>query len=249
MGQDPQHDPIVLGVAWYRQEQWQLLRSVSEDRDRLEATYEAWLRQAEETLADMKSNGLNVRKVEVDVNELAEWCSSRAVPVNSQSRSDFVADKTRTAASSRDPSAGFPSRSRLPQPNREVDQSDLYWQERLQKLTGKGRGQYPLATVAYYGPTDEFATKTAVSVFLRNADHEPDHLERWICNDFDVRFDKTVNQQILQFLKCHKVRSVAIADRIIGCPHEEAKDYPDGEKCPRCPFWANRDRWTGEVIE
>ena len=22
-------------------------------------------------------------------------------------------------------------------------------------------------------------------------------------------------------------------------------NYPDGEVCPKCPFWAGRDRWTG----
>ncbi|MBN1449834.1 MAG: hypothetical protein JW963_02375 [Anaerolineales bacterium] len=25
-------------------------------------------------------------------------------------------------------------------------------------------------------------------------------------------------------------------------------DYPEGEKCPHCPFWTHRDRWTGEAI-
>ena len=30
---------------------------------------------------------------------------------------------------------------------------------------------------------------------------------------------------------------------IIGCPHEEDIDY-QGPVCPKCPFWANRDRWT-----
>jgi hypothetical protein len=39
-----------------------------------------------------------------------------------------------------------------------------------------------------------------------------------------------------------------LADRIIGCPHEEGVDYPEGQSCPRCPFWAHRDRWSGELI-
>ena len=26
-------------------------------------------------------------------------------------------------------------------------------------------------------------------------------------------------------------------------------DYPKGEKCPVCPFWADRNRWTGEKVE
>jgi hypothetical protein len=44
-----------------------------------------------------------------------------------------------------------------------------------------------------------------------------------------------------------EVKTVAMTDRIIGCPHEEGIDY-EGPVCPHCPFWANRDRWTGEVI-
>jgi hypothetical protein len=39
-----------------------------------------------------------------------------------------------------------------------------------------------------------------------------------------------------------------VADRIVGCPHEEGIDYPDGEKCPECPFWATRDRWSGDLL-
>jgi len=33
---------------------------------------------------------------------------------------------------------------------------------------------------------------------------------------------------------------------IIGCPHEEGTDYPEGKSCPQCPFWAGRDRFTQE---
>jgi hypothetical protein len=36
--------------------------------------------------------------------------------------------------------------------------------------------------------------------------------------------------------------------RIIGCPHEEGIDYPEGSMCPKCPFWSSRDRWTGELL-
>jgi hypothetical protein len=36
--------------------------------------------------------------------------------------------------------------------------------------------------------------------------------------------------------------------QILGCPHEEGIDYPKGQVCPQCPYWAHRDRWTGEVL-
>ena len=31
-------------------------------------------------------------------------------------------------------------------------------------------------------------------------------------------------------------------EEIFGCPHEEGIDYPVGEECPECPYWANRPR-------
>ncbi len=52
----------------------------------------------------------------------------------------------------------------------------------------------------------------------------------------------------MKFIKNQGVRRVAVTDKIIGCSHEDGIDYPKGEACPQCPFWAYRDRWTGEII-
>jgi hypothetical protein len=40
-----------------------------------------------------------------------------------------------------------------------------------------------------------------------------------------------------------------VSDRIIGFSHEEGVDYPDGQKCPHCPFWATHDRWSGKLLD
>ena len=29
----------------------------------------------------------------------------------------------------------------------------------------------------------------------------------------------------------------------------ETRLHPHGQQCPACPFWTNRDRWTGEVLD
>jgi hypothetical protein len=34
---------------------------------------------------------------------------------------------------------------------------------------------------------------------------------------------------------------------LFGCPHEEGIDYPDGETCPQCPFWATHDRYENAL--
>ena len=108
---------------------------------------------------------------------------------------------------------------------------------------------YPIATIAFYGPDDKLATKVVVSVFLRERS-EPDFLERWSSKgDIDVREDLDIGEKILAFLKPHAPRSTVITEGIIGCPHEEGVDYPDGASCPQCPFWAGRDRFTHERIQ
>jgi len=105
---------------------------------------------------------------------------------------------------------------------------------------------HPIATVAYYGPDDKLATKVAVGILDGN--DKLIALERWYSRERDIRLDQAINQQILEFIQEHEAQSVGMPDRIIGCPHEEGIDYPKGEVCPQCPFWANRDRWTGETI-
>jgi hypothetical protein len=118
---------------------------------------------------------------------------------------------------------------------------------RLQKIADKGFKGYPIATVAYYGPDDQHASKVAVGIVV-NKGEDPAFLERWYSEQADVRVDPEINREIITFIQLHKAKSVVIADRIMGCPHEEGKDYPEGSVCLECPFWANRDRFTGEII-
>ena len=103
--------------------------------------------------------------------------------------------------------------------------------------------------MAFYGPTDKLATKVVVSVFLTESD-DPDSLQRWFSDDdLDIRQDLAIGEQILTFLKPYGPRSTVVTDGIIGCPHEEGVDYPEGTSCPQCPYWAGRDRFTHERIQ
>jgi hypothetical protein len=117
----------------------------------------------------------------------------------------------------------------------------------LEKRARRGFRGYPVATVAFYGPNDQQATKVAVGI-VRGESVEADPLERWFSEQSDVRSDPDIAGQIAAFIETHAVKSVALADRIIGCPHEEGVDYPVGTACPQCPFWAGRDRWSGKLL-
>lgn len=114
----------------------------------------------------------------------------------------------------------------------------------LGKKAKKGFRGYPAATVAFYGPTDRKASKLVVGIISEEgAEAEP--LRKWN-SELDIRHDHLVFEEVLSFVREQDAKSVAMVDRIIGCPHEEGVDYPEGESCPQCPFWKDRDRWTGE---
>lgn len=117
----------------------------------------------------------------------------------------------------------------------------------LEKRVKQGFRGYPIATIAFYGPTADFASKVAVAVF-RAEGREPEVLERFFSQGTDVRFDEDVGERVLSVIQSHGVQSVAMTDSIIGCPHEEGIDYPERTSCPQCPFWAGRDRFTQERI-
>jgi hypothetical protein len=118
----------------------------------------------------------------------------------------------------------------------------------LKKKVRRGFQGYPIATIAFYGPDDTRASKVAVGI-VAVQDAQPVALQRWFDEDGDVRKNPAVAGEILQFLGVHGARSVVMTDRIIGCPHEEGIDCPDGKVCPQCPFWAHRDRWTGDLVQ
>jgi hypothetical protein len=118
----------------------------------------------------------------------------------------------------------------------------------LRKKAKRGFRGHPVATVAFYGPDDQIATKVAVGI-VEQEDAEVSILERWFCEGADIRVDPAVESAVIDFITEHAVKTVVLSDGIIGCPHEETIDYPEGTSCPKCPFWAGRDRWTKQRIQ
>jgi hypothetical protein len=117
----------------------------------------------------------------------------------------------------------------------------------IRKLSAR-KTDFPIATLAYYGPDDQFASKAVVGIVQAEGE-DVSELRRWFAGDVDARQDFAITQQIRDFIIQSKAHCVVMVEKIIGCPHEEGMDYPAGETCPQCPFWASRDRWTGDLLE
>lgn len=110
----------------------------------------------------------------------------------------------------------------------------------LRRKAKRGDQGFPRATLAFYGPDDKKATKAVLGIFLREGDEGTIH--RYFSEDKDARFNVEIQKDVLARIQEHEVRSLIMVDKIFGCPHEEGIDYPEGESCPRCPFWKDRDR-------
>ncbi len=111
----------------------------------------------------------------------------------------------------------------------------------LRKKAKAGDQGFPHATLAFYGPDDKKATKAVLGIFLREGDEGT--IYRYFSENRDIRFKIDVQEDALARLREHEVRTPIMVEKIFGRPHEEGIDYPEGEACPKCPFWKGRDRY------
>jgi hypothetical protein len=122
-------------------------------------------------------------------------------------------------------------------PEKDLDEWDAAVREYEAKHGNQNRQpEYPIGTVALYGPDDRTTTKIAAAV-IPHEGAEP-VLERWVGTD--VTTNPKVQRKLRDFFERHGVRSVGMSEGNMGCPHEEGEDFPEGEDCPFCPFWRGK---------
>jgi hypothetical protein len=83
----------VIGIAWYRKEQWILLRQTIENPNDIENTYEEWLDKAMELKRTIEASGLTTEEVDIDIPGVITWCKKNNKPINSNSISEYAAYK------------------------------------------------------------------------------------------------------------------------------------------------------------
>src|SRR5712692_8882300 len=88
----------VLGLAWYALDQWLLLKNTAADPEELDDTYGEWLERATQKFEELQAAGYDIRKVNVDVSELTQWCRLRGVPLDGKSRAQFALHKVQRLA-------------------------------------------------------------------------------------------------------------------------------------------------------
>jgi len=115
-----------------------------------------------------------------------------------------------------------------------------FYKTALLKKARKGFDGYPVASIIFYGPDDHRATKVAVGITV--TEESDTEMTRWQSPAIDIRRNASVMEEIVKLVRRRQVKSIAMTEQILGCPHEEGIDYPEGEACPACPYWAGRPK-------
>ena len=87
--------PIVLGVAWFRPQDWNRLREIAADRDALEESHQEWVEGATRTIRKLERQGVRPRRVIIDLDDYLAWCAARKLPLDGSSRASFAAERIR----------------------------------------------------------------------------------------------------------------------------------------------------------
>lgn len=80
----------LVGVAWYDPAEWERLRAVAPDAEKLEPTHAEWLALAEERLASLRAAGHDVRRVPVRLAALQAWCAANGRRPDASARAAYV---------------------------------------------------------------------------------------------------------------------------------------------------------------
>jgi hypothetical protein len=86
---------LIMGVSWYRPEQWERLREIAEDKETFAIPYEASLVEWETQIQQLEAQGIRPVKVEVDVEELLTWCTTQGLAVTPETRTKFMMNALR----------------------------------------------------------------------------------------------------------------------------------------------------------
>jgi hypothetical protein len=86
---------VVMGVVWYTEAEWALVKAAATDPDVFEPSYKAWLAMAEGGLRDLKKAGISPQKVFVKANELLAWCLTHNKENNAEARTEYVSEQLR----------------------------------------------------------------------------------------------------------------------------------------------------------
>jgi hypothetical protein len=81
---------VVIGIPWYRREDWARLKTVLSDAAALHENFEDWEREAVNVEWTLRLQGNQVERVVIDVTAFGTWCLLRGRPTDAAARSEYA---------------------------------------------------------------------------------------------------------------------------------------------------------------
>jgi len=89
----------LIGIGFYRKDQWQILLDTADDADMMIEIYDEWLTGIERLITNMKTVGIDPVKVDIDIYELLAYCRKHNLKNNGGTRSQFIVELLRNGRS------------------------------------------------------------------------------------------------------------------------------------------------------
>jgi hypothetical protein len=79
-----------IKLAYYRKKDWKRFIKIIDDRESMHDTWRDWHEDYKKTKRELINLGFGVFDVEVDLDELTEYCKLRGIKNDGKARSQFV---------------------------------------------------------------------------------------------------------------------------------------------------------------
>ena len=85
-----QQPVFILGMVWYRAEDYDAIRRIMTDRQQLPASFYVWRMEAETGEKKLRRSGKTVVRAFIDPETFPDWCRARGLNIDAHARNQFA---------------------------------------------------------------------------------------------------------------------------------------------------------------
>lgn len=80
----------IVGLPWYKAENFLQLRSLFDDSSLIQSTYAEWMKSAEVITGRFHREGRKTVRIDMDLVEFPRWCAEKGIRLNGASRCAYA---------------------------------------------------------------------------------------------------------------------------------------------------------------
>ena len=84
---------IGVKLAYYRKKDWKRFLKIIDDRESMHDTWNEWHQDFLKLKKELTAKGLEVLEIEIDLDELTNYCKLKGIRNDGKARSQFVQSK------------------------------------------------------------------------------------------------------------------------------------------------------------